>query len=208
MSVRTRRHAITIKGTPAAPFPHDVTPMFATLGDRPFDHADWIFETKWDGYRAIAEVEHGRVRLYSRYGQSFVERYVPIIEALKSLPRDAVVDGEVVVFDEQGRSRFQLLQNYQKTRRGRLVYVVFDLLHLDGHDLTALPLLQRKRVLQQLVKNVPGVLFSEHIAETGVAFFNAAVGHGVEGVMAKRAASLYYPGQRSREWLKIKTRQR
>src|SRR5688572_15170686 len=126
MAVKTRRRAIAVRGAPAAPFPHDVTPMLATLGDQPFDDDHWIFETKWDGYRAIAEVERGRVRLYSRYGQSFADRYTPVVEALRSLPHDAVIDGEVVVFDEQGRSRFQLLQQYQKTRRGRLVYVVFD----------------------------------------------------------------------------------
>src|ERR1043166_2436126 len=123
---KPRRGAIAVKGAPAAPFPHDVTPMFATLGDRPFDHQDWIFETKWDGYRAIAEVERGKVRLYSRYGPSFVERYAPVVGSLKSLGHDAVIDGEVVVFDELGRSQFQLLQNYQRAPQGRLTYCVFD----------------------------------------------------------------------------------
>jgi bifunctional non-homologous end joining protein LigD len=208
MAATTRRRAIPVKGASAALFPHNVRPMLATLGDRPFDHKDWIFETKWDGYRAIAEVQKGRVRLYSRYGQSFAERYAPVVASLKSLGHDAVLDGEVVVFDEFGRSQFQLLQNYQRAPQGRLTYCVFDLLYLDGHDLTDLALVKRKRALQSLVKKRKGILFSEHIEGSGIAFFEAAVAHGLEGVMAKRAASLYYPGERSRDWLKVKTRQR
>lgn len=209
-ATKTRRGSktIAVAGAPKAPFPHDVAPMLATLGDQPFDHPDWIYETKWDGYRAIAEVRKGRVRLYSRYGQSFVERYSPVVESLRELGHDTVIDGEVVVFDEKGRSRFQLLQNYQKTRQGRLAYVVFDLLHLDGHDLTGLPLLRRKSTLHSLVKQIPRVMYSEHIQESGVAFFHAAVKLGLEGMMAKYAKSTYHPGYRSRDWLKIKTKQR
>jgi bifunctional non-homologous end joining protein LigD len=205
---RTSTKRIAVPGAPAAPFPHDLTPMFATLSDKPFDREDWIFETKWDGYRAIAEVQKGRVRLYSRYGQSFVDRYAPVVEALRSLGHDAVIDGEVIVFDDKGRSRFQLLQNFGKTQQGRLVYVVFDLLHLDGRDLTALPLVRRKRALDTLVKGIPRVIYSEHIAETGVAFFEAAVKLGLEGMMAKNGQGKYHPGYRSRDWLKIKTKQR
>lgn len=199
---------IAVPGALEAPFPHDVTPMFATLSDQPFDHPDWIYETKWDGYRAIAEVERGRVRLYSRYGQSFVERYAPVVESLRSLSHDAVLDGEVAVLDDKGRSRFQLLQNYAKTQHGRLMYVVFDLLYLDGRDLTGLPLLRRKKALASLVKRIPRVMYSEHIEETGVAFFEATLKLGLEGIMAKHAKSIYVPGYRSRDWLKFKTRQR
>jgi bifunctional non-homologous end joining protein LigD len=207
-SAQIGRRKIAAPGAPASRFPHDVAPMLATLGDKPFDHPDWIFETKWDGYRAIAEIERGRVRLYSRYGQSFAERYTTVVESLRDLGHNAVLDGEVVVFDEQGRSQFQLLQSYQNAQRGRLVYCVFDLLHLDGRDLTSLPLIKRKKVLRKLLKNLPHVMYSEHIATTGEAFFKATVELGLEGMMAKYAVSTYKPGLRSRDWLKVKTHRR
>ena len=99
----------------------------------------------------------------------------------KVLGHDAVLDGEVVVLDGEGRSRFQLLQNYQKTGRGQLAYVAFDLLHLDGRDLRPLPLRQRKAALARLVRNMPGILLSEHVETQGVAFFEAATARGPGG---------------------------
>ena len=191
-----------------APMPHDAKPMLATLTDAPFDRAGWLFELKWDGYRAIAEVGRGPVRLYSRNLQPFEERFALIGRSLHRLTREAVLDGEVVVVDRHGRAQFQLLQNYQKTRKGRLLYYVFDLLYLDGRDLRGLPLTRRKELLRKMLRGLPNVRLSEHVIKDGVAFFEAAAAAGLEGIIAKDGASPYRTGVRSREWLKVKTPQR
>jgi bifunctional non-homologous end joining protein LigD len=215
-SVKTGRTLVDVAGRrrrkiaipPAAPkgkMPHAVRPMLATPVAEPFDRPGWLFEIKWDGYRTIAEVQAGRVRLYSRNHVSFDHKFAPIAEALRDLGHDAVLDGEVVAVDELGRSSFQLLQNYQKTGRGRLVYYVFDLLHLDGRDLRPLPLTKRKHVLAQLIAGLPRVLPSEHVADRGVALFRAAEERGLEGIIAKDGNSPYREGRRGGEWLKIKT---
>jgi bifunctional non-homologous end joining protein LigD len=204
----TNSSLIVADDAPPGEMPHYVRPMLATLVDRPFDRPDWVFELKWDGYRAIAEIAKGRVAAYSRNHKSLHERFPPIIEALHELGQTAVLDGEIVALDEAGRARFQLLQNYQKTGRGRLAYYVFDLLHLNGRDLRSLPLLRRKELLAQLVAGMPTIRFSEHVEENGNAFFQAAAQHDLEGIMAKRADSPYREGTRSLDWLKIKTHRR
>jgi len=181
--------------------------MLASRVPNPFDHPDWIFEIKWDGYRAIAEVERQSVRLYSRNNLSLKERFASIVQALAGLGHDAVLDGEVVVLDREGKAQFQLLQNY-RTREGVLTYYVFDLLYLDGHDLRELPLLRRKELLAGIAADVPGLKLSEHIAEHGTAFFDAVAQRQVEGIVAKLATSRYVAGQRTRAWLKIKTHMR
>src|SRR5262249_17510041 len=114
-----------------------VKPMLASLVDKPFGRKGWLFEVKWDGYRAIAEVGSDGVELYSRNDKSFAGRFAPIIESLEKLKHEAILDGEIVAVDEEGISRFQLLQNYQRTGKGNLRYFVFDLLSLDGRDLRA-----------------------------------------------------------------------
>src|SRR5262249_43934247 len=162
----------------------------------PFDRAGWVFEIKWDGYRAIAEVSGRRVRLYSRNHLSFAERYPPVVQALKALGHDAVLDGEVVVLDGQARPQFQLLQNYQKTSQGVLVYYAFDVLHLNGHDLRRLPLVRRKEVLASLLGRSGVVRLSEHVEAQGVAFFRAVSAQGLEGMVAKDGASPYREGRR------------
>src|SRR5205823_6624423 len=151
------------------------------------------------------EVRRSAVALYSRNHLSFEQRFAPIVESLSRLGHDAVLDGEVVVVDEKGRSRFQLLQNYQKTGQGALRYFVFDLLQLDGRDLRREPLTRRKELLREILGNLPNVLLSEHVEEQGVAFFQAAVAQGLEGIIAKDGESPYREGARGGEWLKIKT---
>jgi bifunctional non-homologous end joining protein LigD len=186
-----------------------VRPMLATLVDAPFDRPGWLFEVKWDGYRAIAEVARGGgVRLYSRNHNSFDESFAPVARALAGLGRDAVLDGEVVAVDAAGRSGFQLLQNYQKTGKGDLLYVVFDLLSLDGADLRDRPLVERKKVLRNLLPASPRIRYGDHIEESGTAFFRAAVEQGLEGIIGKDGASRYVEGARSPAWVKVKTRQR
>jgi bifunctional non-homologous end joining protein LigD len=200
--------SIDLQEAPLSAPPHNVQPMLASPVDRPFDKPGWLFEIKWDGYRAIAEVESGRVRLYSRKLLSFNERYPGIVQSLAGLGHDAVLDGEVVVLDEQGEAHFHLLQQYQKTGQGVLVYYVFDLLYLDRHDLCSLPLRRRKEILASLVDKVPSVRLSEHMEEKGKAFFEVVARRGLEGIIAKNAASRYRQGLRSHDWLKIRTEKR
>jgi bifunctional non-homologous end joining protein LigD len=197
-----------VRDAPKGKMPRRIKPMLATLVEAPFDRPGWLFELKWDGYRAIAEVDRRGVAFYSRSQQSFAHRFAPLVESLGKLGHEAVLDGEVVVVDDEGKSSFQLLQNYQRTGAGRLRYYVFDLLYLDGHDLRGLPLRRRKELLGQILGTLPDVLLSEHVQEQGVAFFEAAQARGLEGIMAKDGESPYREGRRGPEWLKIKTRRR
>ncbi|PRY09963.1 ATP-dependent DNA ligase LigD phosphoesterase module /ATP-dependent DNA ligase LigD polymerase module [Pontibacter ummariensis] len=190
----------------AAEMPHHITPMMAKLTDGPFDSEDWVFEIKWDGYRAVAEVKDGQVELYSRSGKSFNEKYPPIVESLRQLGQEAVLDGEIVVLDEEGYATFQRLQNYQNTPSEHLYYYAFDLLYLNGEDLRQLPLIERKKRLQELLsEELPAVRYSDHVEAQGIAFFKEAQRKNVEGIMGKLANSPYRTGSRSSEWLKIKT---
>jgi bifunctional non-homologous end joining protein LigD len=199
---------VNLSGAPRAAMPSNIAPMLASRAEKAFNHPDWIFEIKWDGYRGIAEVQRRSVRLYSRNHLSLKERFPSIADALTRLGHDAVLDGEIVVLDEQGRAQFQFLQNYRGPRKGVLVYYVFDLLYLDGYDLRTLPLLRRKELLPSIIKNLPNVRVSEHVAEHGTALFDAVAKRQMEGIVAKLANSQSVPGQRSKAWLKIKAQQR
>jgi bifunctional non-homologous end joining protein LigD len=190
---------------PLAKMPHSIKPMLAMPVDQCFDRPGWLFEIKWDGYRAIAEIENHKVRLYSRRKLPFEATYAAITSSLQHLNHDAVLDGEIVVLDAEGRSQFQLLQNYAKTRQGPLVYYVFDLLYLDGHDLRGLPLRRRKELLAQILPDLPAVKLGDHVEQNGIAFFEAVAQRGLEGVVAKDGASRYHQGRRSPSWLKVKT---
>jgi bifunctional non-homologous end joining protein LigD len=194
--------------TPPARMPRQVKPMLATPASRPFDRAGWLFEIKWDGYRALAEIEAGQVRLYSRNQLSLEQRFAPLIAPLQRLGHDAVLDGEVVVLDDTGKPRFQLLQDYAKHKQGHLVFCLFDMLYLAGHDLRKLPLIRRKELLKQILPNDPQLCFSDHVEEHGREFFNLVARQGLEGIVAKDGSSPYATGQRSAAWLKVKTEQR
>ncbi|RJQ53853.1 MAG: hypothetical protein C4526_05975 [Nitrospiraceae bacterium] len=195
-----------LKDAPAGPMPHNVKPMLATLIKKPFDHQDWIFEMKWDGYRAIAEIRNGDVSLYSRNRISLNQKFSPITDALRKLGFDAVLDGEIVIVDDQGHPDFQMLQDYRKSGTGHLLYYVFDLLYFRGHNLTDLPLLRRKELLEKILPSSPKIKFSGHVWKEGVLFFNVVKKKGLEGVIAKHSHSAYQMGKRSRQWLKVKTR--
>lgn len=182
-------------------------PMLATLIDAPFDDPDWVFETKWDGFRIVAKIDHGEVALYSRNGNRVTARYPGIADALCKVRHQAVLDGELVALDAKGRSNFQALQNVQRTR-ARLRYYVFDLLFLDGEDVRRLPLLERKRLLRSLLPRTSLIRYSRHAARYGKKAFRAARRSRLEGIMAKEAHSLYHSGRRTRDWLKIKTARR
>jgi bifunctional non-homologous end joining protein LigD len=177
--------------------------MLATLVDEPFDDKDWVFETKWDGFRLITEKRGHAVKLWSRNGIDVTKRYAVLLPALQKIDGSCVVDGEICALDAHGRSRFQLLQN-ALNKKARLLYVVFDALFVGGRDIRAKPLLQRKKILKTLLPRDPLLRFSEHVHEYGQREFAKAQRAHEEGVIAKRATGLYYPGKRTREWLKFK----
>jgi bifunctional non-homologous end joining protein LigD len=191
--------------------------MLASIAEKPFDDPNWLFEIKWDGYRAISFLENGTARLVSRNQNDLTPRY----PELRELPRlikakAAILDGEVVVLDDQGRSSFSLMQQRTGLRgAGRqtaprsdlpIIYYVFDLLYMDGYDLRRVRLNDRKRLLGEVL--LPGeiVRYSDHHAGEGVALFQAAKQKGLEGILAKKSNSCYEE-RRSHEWLKIKITQ-
>ncbi len=120
--------------------PTGIIPMLATLTDEPFDDKDWLYEIKYDGYRAVAYLDGDKVNIMSRKNLSFNKKFYPVVEALQELNMQAVFDGEIVALNEEGKSEFQLLQNWQKNGQGELVYYVFDILWLNGYNLMDLPL--------------------------------------------------------------------
>lgn len=188
--------------------PHHIKPMLTTLVAGPFDRSGWIFEIKWDGFRCLAEIRKNKVEIYSRNLISFNDRFEPIMKALKGIKKEAVLDGEIVVLDSEGKSRFQLLQNYLNNGdKARLIYYVFDILYVHGQDLRRTPLLERKKILKNVLSGLAGIKYSDHIRDRGVAFFKLAEKKRLEGIVAKDGASLYHAGRRTRDWLKIKIRQ-
>ena len=209
------------------------SPMLASLSEQPFDNSGWIFEIKWDGYRAIAEMLHsingqpGIATLYSRNGKNLNSQFPQITAALGKINIDAVLDGEIVALEPDGRSSFSLLQEYLRSgspasSRYPVVYYVFDILYIEGHELLNLPLLARKQILQMVINMLeevnpePGgrglvssfIKYCGHVPGDGKAFFKEAVKNNLEGIIAKKSDSAYVPGSRSKNWLKIKTRQR
>ena len=198
--------AAGLPGARRARPPSTLAPMLPTPTDRPFSHPDWLFEPKLDGYRVIAIVLDGRTRLVSRRGLDVTDKYRWLVEALNGQPfREAVLDGEVVALDGDGRPSFQNLQNMVSSDAPKLQYYAFDLLHLDGCDLRAVPLEQRRALL--LARLVPSeeVRLVEPFPEHGEAVFQAALANGLEGVVAKRRDSTYEPGRRATSWLKVKS---
>lgn len=184
-----------------------IKPMLAKETGTAFDDRDWLFEIKWDGYRAIAEIKDGDVNLYSRNGLVFNDTYPLVTNALKKIKQQAVLDGEIVVLDEKGNPDFQKLQHYEDNTQYPIRYYVFDLLSLNGKSTAELPLTDRKKLLQQLIRKNDIIQYSDHITGEGRAFFDAAGKKGLEGIMAKKAGSHYHRGARTGEWLKIKHRQ-
>ena len=178
--------------------------MLAKETDEAFDDKEWLFEIKWDGYRAISEIKDGSVLLYSRNGNSFINDYPLVARELKKIKHDAVLDGEIVVLNEEGKSEFQKLQHYEDNTQYQICYYVFDLLSLNGNDTSELTLIERKELLKKLLPKNAVIKYSEHIIAKGKGFFEAAKKNDLEGIMAKKAQSLYHPGARTGDWLKIK----
>jgi len=200
--------AALLKKAPKSPVPEKVKPMKATLINEPFDDPDWLYEVKWDGYRAIAGLSKTGVKLISRNSIPF-DKYYPIIDLLKEWQINTVIDGEIVVLDEKGLSDFGALQNWRSEADGNLVYYVFDILWYEGKNLMGLPLSARQAILQDILPTDDDrIRLSKVFAARGIDFFDAAEQVGLEGIMAKKAASKYTSDLRSKEWLKIKVQRR
>jgi bifunctional non-homologous end joining protein LigD len=183
--------------------PFRVRPMLATLVAEAFDKPGWVFEEKYDGDRILAYKEGNRVRLLSRNGTDRTDRFPGIAAAIASLPPPRLLlDGEVVVFDKKGVSRFQLLQQ----RHGDPVYAVFDCLFHDGKDLRREPLSLRRAVMEGCIGSGGTLIPSERLADSGLAAFRKAQSRGYEGMVAKDSESPYVEA-RSMKWLKVKVHQ-
>ncbi len=191
-----------------AKFPANLSPMMATLADQPFDEKGWQYEIKWDGYRALAYLNNGAVTLQSRNSKSFDDKFYPVHNALKKLPVNAVLDGEIIVADDDGMANFSQLQNWRSEADGRLLFYVFDILWLDGKSLIELPLAQRRVVLETYLPEDDIIHLSKSFSGSGIEVYAAAEKMGLEGIMAKKINSVYLPGDRSDNWLKIKTQSR
>ena len=196
------------------PMPTAIHPMLAESIDEPFDGEDWLFEIKWDGYRAIAFINNGKARLVSRNQNDLTPRYPELTDLPKFIKaKNAILDGEVVALDDEGRASFSLMQQRTGFRPGGkraasnagvpVLYYAFDLLYLDGYDWRRVPLENRKRKLKSLLETGDGLRYSDHYEQRGKALFEIARQKGLEGILAKKRAS-FYEERRSREWLKIK----
>jgi bifunctional non-homologous end joining protein LigD len=201
--------ASLLKQAPKAKIPKGIKPMLATLVDAPFNDPDWQYEVKWDGYRALAFVNKGEVEIFSRNNKSFNEKFYPIYKLLQESNINAVLDGEILVLDEKGRSNFSDLQNWRSEADGELVFYVFDVLWYDGKDLMELPLNQRQAILKEILPaNDDHLRLSQVFNANGIEFFQAAEKMGLEGIIAKKKSSTYSPDNRSKQWLKIKVHKR
>lgn len=201
-----------------APMPRVIKPMLATLVDEPFSDPDWIFETKWDGFRSVCFLRNGKARFVSRNQLDMTPQYPELAKiGTRVKAEQAILDGEIVALDEHGMPRFQLLQprhgrkNASEIARlakhSRIVYYIFDLLYYNGYDLMSCTLVDRKAVLEKIIRPGKIASYSFHVVGDGKAFFREIEKFRLEGMMAKRAASPYVQ-KRSRDWLKIKTVQR
>jgi bifunctional non-homologous end joining protein LigD len=205
-----------LKGAAKRPMPTIIHPMLATSIEKPFDSPQWLFEIKWDGYRALSFIENHKLRLVSRNQNDLSAQYPELHDLAKFLKTGTMIlDGEIVALDEQGRASFSLMQQRTGVREhGRraasrpdipVLYYVFDVIYLSGYDLRRVSLEERRQVLQELIVAGGPVRVSDHFPQ-GTALFNAAKENGLEGIIAKRRSSCYEE-RRTREWLKIKITQ-
>src|SRR5438067_12321611 len=197
------KRTIPQRGEPASP-PAWIKPQLAALVKQAPDGSDWLHEIKFDGYRMHARIAAGRVQITTRRGNIWTDKYPAIAEAIAALPaKNAYLDGELCGVLPDGRTAFNLIQNASDTGQGSLVFFLFDLLFVDGEDITALPLVDRKARLKTLLKDAPTALqYNDHQIGQGPAFHRLACEHGLEGIVSKRISGRYEPDRRS--WLKTK----
>jgi len=189
-----------------SPMPQSVAPMLCTLTKEPIDDPDYLFEIKWDGYRIVSYVNKGKVRMDSRSALNYTSKYPPVAEALQKLKHDVVLDGEVVVFNEEGHPDFDALQTFNGHTTA-ISYCVFNILWLDGYNLMELQLTERKEILQKLLKGNKVIRFSESF-DDGPALCKQILDLNLEGIVAKRKDSKYVEDERGNNWLKTPTRKR
>jgi bifunctional non-homologous end joining protein LigD len=205
-------------GAEKKPMPTIIHPMLATTVEEAFDNPEWLFEIKWDGYRAVAFMRGGQVRLVSRTQNDLTSQFRDLSRLPEFVKADsAILDGEIVALDEEGRPSFSLMQQRTGFQPGkgrlsgregvRVVYYAFDLLYLDGVDLRRVPLERRKQLLQEIIKKSEVIHFSDHYPEKGLELLEAARQRELEGIVAKKRNGIYEE-KRSRDWLKIKITQR
>ena len=209
---RPKSHTQMPTGARSSPMPHYIRPALATLTDDSFSDPGWLFEIKWDGVRALTAIRDGKVQMWSRSERDITREYPELVDIAKNVDaRAAWLDGEIVVLDSEGRSDFQKLQlrfGVQKPspkliEQAPVVYYVFDLLYLDGHDLRNVALIKRKELLRQVLHDDNRVRYSDHVVENGSGLFKVAITRNLEGIVAKEMSSPY-PSGRSSKWLKIK----
>jgi bifunctional non-homologous end joining protein LigD len=181
-----------------------VTPMLANLSEHPFNDPDWLYELKWDGYRAMTQIDKGTIRLYSRNNKDYNKMFPSIVHALERVSNDVILDGEIVAFGKDGKPNFQHIQDYRrKSKDITLIYYVFDLLYIDGYDIREMPLVERKMILQKILPTNAHLKYNDHIEKYGLQLFTLAKEKNNEGIMAKKKDSPYLSA-RSNDWLKIK----
>jgi len=179
--------------------------MAFSLVNQPFNDKDWQYEIKWDGFRTVAYCFGDQVDLFSKNHKSFNKKFSAIKHELERMKLNAVLDGEVVMLDQDGSPNFSNIISAERT--GLLVFYVFDLLWYKGRNVLELPLYQRRNILKSIIAKSETVRFSDHVNEKGIELFDMVQEHRVEGIVAKHKQSIYSPGYRTNQWLKIKTGQ-
>lgn len=196
------------KAAPSSSLPTFIAPMLARPGE-PFDDPGWVFEVKWDGFRAVCRRDASDVSLIGRKKTDFSDQFPELAKSLVALPRGTLLDGEICLLVDGKPSFESLLRRRHHRRSGTLVYVAFDLLYERGRPMLDTPLSVRRERLKDLIRRsaAPMLQYSDGVVGDGIAFFRRCVEQGLEGAVAKRLNSAYQPGLRSGDWLKIKARQ-
>ena len=202
----------SIEGAKKAALPVQLSVTLAQLSDKPFSNPDWLFEIKWDGERSLAIIQDGEVEFRARSGRNITPEYPDLKQIVKQVhARKAVLDGEIVALDEEGRSDFMRIQPrfgvtnppLSLQQKNPVIYYAFDLLYCDGYDLRNVMLEKRKELLREVLRPSERIRYSDHLIENGVELFERAKEKGLEGIIAKRRDS-HYAGKRTSEWLKLK----
>jgi bifunctional non-homologous end joining protein LigD len=211
MSAIDNKRIKKLTGAREAPLPEFIPPQLAPLVSEAPAGDDWLHELKFDGYRMVCHLQRGKSRFWSRNQKDWTEKFPNLSKALKVLPvTAAILDGEVVVVDKAGRSSFQKLQRSMKDGAATFIFQIFDLIYLDGYNLTRVPLRERKALLEDLLSGVDAkgpLRYSDHVVGDGDRFFKQACAYGIEGIVSK-LADCPYESTRSRSWLKVKCTKR
>lgn len=202
-----------LEGAREAKMPARLEPMLAVLSGNPFSHPDWLFEIKWDGVRALAWIKSGKLELQARSGINITACYPDLADLTRRFrATEAILDGEIVILDQRGRSDFERLQSRMHVarpsaallRQAPVTYYLFDLLYCDGYDLRAVQLIERKQLLKRLLEPGDPFRYADHVIEKGRELFELAKQQGLEGIVGKQLHSIYEPGTRSPAWVKLK----